>query len=204
MARAASPRSTAAMPDDVHRFCPHPVNLDYFWRAVGGIEHRRQWCDTLAAAAAGVRPCTVLGAAGRQRWWQQALPLWQARCLRRSTATSALDNMPLGRRPHRASRLGDVWPGRPGAGDRTLSVTTADSHAGAQRLRATWLDALPGSAVEDAGDRCRAFAMLLTDDCCRLRSACLSAQRAATSSPMPSAGDRGLIAAGPTFWPIPS
>ncbi len=62
---------------DVRRFCPRPVNLDYFWRMVdGGMEPVRRWCEEMdcggmAALVRGLgeQAGTVVG---------QALPLWQA------------------------------------------------------------------------------------------------------------------------------
>lgn len=62
---------------DVRRFCPRPVNLDFFWRMVdGGMEPVRRWCEEMgcggmAALVRGIgeQAGAVVG---------QALPLWQA------------------------------------------------------------------------------------------------------------------------------
>jgi len=61
---------------DIRRFCPRPVNLDYFWRVVaGGIEPVQRWCtevgcDSMAALVEqlGGRAVAVV---------EQGLPLWQ-------------------------------------------------------------------------------------------------------------------------------
>jgi hypothetical protein len=63
-------------PADVRRFCPHPVNLDYFWRVLrGGIPALQQW---LAGQQTDeLRLLFDQLAASAQALVEKSLPLWQ-------------------------------------------------------------------------------------------------------------------------------
>jgi hypothetical protein len=63
-------------PADVRRFCPHPVNLDYFWRVLrGGIPALQRW---LAGQQTDELHRLFDGwAANAQALVEASLPLWQ-------------------------------------------------------------------------------------------------------------------------------
>ena len=61
---------------DVRRFCPRPVNLDYFWRMVdGGMKPVRRWCAKLGCVGMAALVRGLGDRAGTVA--DQALPLWQ-------------------------------------------------------------------------------------------------------------------------------
>lgn len=60
---------------DVRRFCPHPVNLDYFWRVLqGGMPTLQRWLGEQGATALQVVLTRLVDATGALV--QAALPLW--------------------------------------------------------------------------------------------------------------------------------
>jgi len=62
---------------DVRRFCPRPMNLDYFWRMVaGGIEPVCRWCTEIGCYSMTALVQHLMERA--ETIVKQALPLWQA------------------------------------------------------------------------------------------------------------------------------
>jgi len=61
---------------DVRRFCPHPLNLDYWWRVVdGGLGSLHAWL--VAHKATTLYPYFTALTANAQMLVNAALPLWQ-------------------------------------------------------------------------------------------------------------------------------
>lgn len=60
---------------DVRRFCPHPVNLDYFWRVLeGGMPTLQRWLGEQGATALQTLLAQLVDTTGALV--QAALPLW--------------------------------------------------------------------------------------------------------------------------------
>lgn len=79
--RVALARSVAQLhngdPAEVRRFCPHPVNLDYFWRVLSGsIPPLQQWLADQRTRA--LRQLFDRLAMQAQTLVEASLPLWQA------------------------------------------------------------------------------------------------------------------------------
>ncbi len=147
---------------DVRRFCPRPVNLDYFWRVLaGGIAPVRQWCDALEclALASSIQMLGEQAAA----LVAEALPLWQA-----APPTPVHGDLSLANSLYAGGRIVFVDWEMFGLGDPALEIARflSDSHMLlALAVRATWL-ARYEEAVQDTNilPRIRIYEKLLPLD----------------------------------------